>query len=156
MLILLFVSMIAAAGAVPAIANNNGLLVPAGQEQEQHLLGRGSETPEQGRVVASSGRSLRGFVLDNDVAMRRRVTSNADTTTGDSLDAEFRQLVGKFTLSPTSSPIAQAPRVYERPENINSQNTGSEREPCGLLGYSIFCPTTFQGVIGRFLSKYLD
>jgi hypothetical protein len=61
-----------------------------------------------------------------------------------------------FSLSPTPSPTVQGPRVDERPKDSNSDSTVARREPCGLLGYSIFCPTTFQGVIGRFLARYLD
>jgi hypothetical protein len=71
-----------------------------------------------------------------------------------------RREIGKFSLSPTASPVvASQPPVVAVPTPITmtDHTTGTmEREPCGLLRQSIFCPTTFQGIIGRFLAKYLD
>lgn len=83
-------------------------------------------------------------------------------TAEESSSHQGRRTAGKFSLSPTAaptesptaSPIRSEPRVYERPD-VNSYHV-AEREPCGLFHLSIFCPTTFQGVIGRWLANYLD
>ena len=70
-----------------------------------------------------------------------------------------------YAQPPTASPLmAPLPSTQTSPPSRSPTTTTTSspatmeptQKPCGILGWSIFCPFTFRGILGRWLRRLFE